>query len=644
MMEVFEREDGLAIWLPHSGAIPPMPTEIAVVRFESGKLVPAGDLVLEASIGELEMRGKEPEDLFATAVYYPPLDAEMEPLEVTFTARLGDEKTEALLQIDQVVAGRVEVSVVPERFVKGVDEEATITVRCFDAEGRPLEGTRPVLTVNVGSLDELEEIGNPGEWATRYLPSEARYPEVAVFAALLPWPSRGGPAFSVAHAVLPLAAAIDLPGEVRPRVAVTVKIAGEEFGPVISDGRGRFDVPVVVPPGHGAGRGVSVDSFGNRRETEIDLRLPQTNRVTAAVHPELLLADGESRARIIAFIVDEHGAPLAGKEPSAKAMLGTVGRLIDHGEGVYVGWYEPPSRLDDGTVVDGITVGLPGDSRSSARMELSLVSGPPARVLHSVSPPTVAAPSEEPATVELRLLDARGSPARDAIVELQARRGVFGDDGGLEAMQSIAGSGESVLAYNPPVDATGWGDAVDLWASLTPGEAPHRLIFDEGSGEMMVVDMTSRPVPGVAVRLDGERTYADERGRVGVPPKGARAVEAVLPGRLVPDWLLILEDALGRRHGFPSRRLSLESSFSIPLKEPVPVDVEAWIVRGENDERILRWRVVGGEGDRRVLVQAGNEPIRKRAGSTGEIVLDAMPAVPLMVIDVESGVSAAILE
>ncbi|MFW6369194.1 MAG: hypothetical protein ACOC0J_01275, partial [Myxococcota bacterium] len=630
-----EPPEGLAVLLPISGPIPPMPLELAVGRFRDGRLVQPGAVELKASAGSIRLLRQAAGEPLLRAVYYPP-EIFGDPVEVFIEASSGEERATAVLPLDPRAVGLVEVSVEPEVLVKSPGAEAAVLVRTLDADGNPRRSGPPRLTVNVGTVGELERGESPGEWRTTYRPGPARYPEVAVLAAFAPWTHEGSSAMAFGHAALPLPAAIDLPGEVRPRVSVQVEIAGETFGPVDSDRRGRFHVPVIVPPGHGRGFGHSVDRFGNRRQSEIDLRLPATNRMTGAVHPPRLLADGMSRARLVILTVDAYGRPCSESVPRAEAELGSVGELVGLGSGVFVGWYRAPEGVEGAETSDEIELYLEDDSRSRAELEITLLPASPARLEWTLRPEVIPAPGGA-AAVELTALDAFGSPVTGALVSARADKGALGGESGASLELTTAAGGLTGLDYHPPADPSGWEDRLEVRVGSPVGGSAASVIMDESVGSIAVVDELLRPVPGATVEVNGRRITADAHGRLGPAPEGFSLMEVDLGGFSSP--LLIVRDDRGRPYGIPGRSLSLSTEIPLPLMEPVPVDVSAELLENEEGETELHWSVTGGQGERAVSIIAGKTEAVRR-GREGRMSVALQPGEHVMVVDVETGISA----
>lgn len=614
-------EGGLQFWL---GAVEPIvapaPVALALVRLEDGALIPVGTPDLSSDVGELVALRSS--DTHVLPLLFVPPPGHTGPV----TLRAGGKVLR--LQLDPSLTGRVEVTVTPRTMTKAPDASAKVTVRVFDAAGAPVDPPRPpVVGTNVGSVGEVSEVGR-GVFEATYRPGKARYPEVAIISAFHPWPYVGSPAFAVGYAALPLSAAIELPGKTRPNVEMTIRIAGQDFGPVPSDAQGRFRVPVVVPPGHGDAISITVDKFGNRRKKKIDLGLPPTNRLAVTAHPTVLVADGYSRTQLVVFAVDRFGAPAKRAKVLLSAQRGRVTRPVRQGDGSYRAWYVAPASVGDGT--DRISVRFPGPGRSRGQVEITLVSGRLAAFSADISPSVLVAPSEGTATIRFELKGVHGSPA-DVLVEATALRGR------VEA--PVQGKGSVWTAvYAPPSSADGWTDQVTVKARPVGGTIPAFVAVDAAADLLVVVDAAYRPVGNAVVTLAGERHDAAPDGTL--PRPDLETFEVRLPGSAVPQRIHQARDTRGVLHGFPSVVIQRKAEVEVVLMEPAPVVVEAEVkVTGRRTR--LSWKVIGGDGEREVVIAVGDAALLRRQGRTGTETLEAPAGVGITVTDVGSGVSAA---
>src|SRR6266545_3056932 len=210
--------------------------------------------------------------------------------------------------------GVVEIEVRTPAPVKGRNLTIEIELAVLRAGGEPdAEATPPVVAVSSGQLRDLAPAG-PGRFHALYEPASTRHPEVAVLLALVPRCPLCPTPRAVGHAIVPLSAAIDLPGHSEPGTRTTVTVAGRTFGPGVADARGRFSIPIVVPPGARFASATSVDRSGNRRTAQLDLRLPEVDRLACAAWPRALPADGRSEASVFCVASSPAGAPASGAQ------------------------------------------------------------------------------------------------------------------------------------------------------------------------------------------------------------------------------------------------------------------------------------------------------------------------------------------
>ena len=282
-------------------------------------------------------------------------------------------------------AAKVVLSAKPENPVKGKDESAALQISVLRGGGtEDPESPLPVVRTNVGVLASIEPAG-AGRFQGRYVLPKTRYPEVAILVAFSPWPHADAVEGPFGALALPLSSAVNLPGKTEPNVEIAVEIAGQTFGPVRADAKGRFEIPVIVPPGHRWGTSVTTDRLGNRRRKKIDLRLPPTDRIACVANPLQLPADGASQARVLCVATDPFGEALSGARLVARAKLGSLTALREVAGPAYEWAYTAPASLDV-AAVDELEFDYPaGGPQSSERVTLRLARACRSRSLRSPS-------------------------------------------------------------------------------------------------------------------------------------------------------------------------------------------------------------------------------------------------------------------
>ncbi|MDF1565512.1 MAG: Ig-like domain-containing protein [Deltaproteobacteria bacterium] len=610
-----EGTGGLELWLTAPDATVTRPLDFALVRRDAeGRVVSPGEVEVEARPGRVAPLDCPDPRLRCFQLIPPPAHRG----ELLLVASAGEARVSRRLVLGPPESARIELSVEPAVLVKRPGATATVRVKVTGSSG----GVIPILSTNLGEVGPLEPEGE-GAFRATYRPSEKRYPEVAILSAFLPFPDASSPAFALAQVQLPLPAAIDLPGKTRPRVQMSVEIAGETFGPVPSDERGHFQVPVVVPPGHGEARGVSIDKLGNRRRTPIDLRLPPTNRLAATAHPRTLVADGHSMAQVVVTVIDAFGRPAEGSAPVLAVERGRLSAPEPAGVGSYRAWYTAPVGVGEG--LDRLTVTLPRDRKSKATLELRLLPGPPVTASVEVEPGVVAAPSDEQVRIQLSVQDAWGSPVAAPRVSVEAARGRVRADAPL------------ALRYLPPSTPEGWEDPLTI--RISPAREPRAVAaaIDVEAGALVLLGVGGRPVPGTELTIgEAESTRTDAQGEVPLPE--GETISLRWAGRGEDFLLHRALDLEGRPVVFPGHRRELVLTSRVILMEPEPVRVRVAIEAVGGAPALVRWSVNPDAGERRVRLQVGErEPIEQR-GLSGEWRGEAAAGELVTVTDLETGV------
>jgi hypothetical protein len=307
------------------------------------------------------------------------------------------------------VANAASVSLEKEPVVLGRTESVALTIKIDElpgTEARPLR-----LSVNVGSFGPIERVG-PGTYRTVYLPPTTRFPQVALMAV---W-RETGPDAAIDFLRVPLYGMTQIPVSARPGSEVKVEIGTQEFGPVTVGASGRTVVPVVIPPGVPEAIINVKEKSNNVTKKHAKVDVPPYNRITMAVVPHALLANGKDPARIEVFY-DLGGANLPADRLKLEASLGQA--KFQHADrGRYVYRYVPPSGTTEKEARFEVSVTGDPVTRGSIPLELGLP--PPQSVV--VNTPDSALPSDgqSHAKVSVLVFDATGLGLPQQSVELTA--------------------------------------------------------------------------------------------------------------------------------------------------------------------------------------------------------------------------------
>jgi hypothetical protein len=299
------------------------------------------------------------------------------------------------------------ISVQGGAIVLGRTESATVVIGVDEPPGtaeRPLR-----LAVNVGAFSEPVRIG-PGKYRATYVPPPERYPQVALVAV---W-RETGPDARIDFLRIPLFGTTTVPVHGKPGALVTISTPFQTFGPVPIDRKGSARVPIVVPPNVREVQVVVADRGGVATRKTVALEVPHYNRLTAALVPYAVLADGKDQVRLHVFY-DLDGGGRAPEKVTVRATAGaaTFERTM---QGRYLYGYVAPAATAAAEVKFAVTID--GDTSARARAAVRVGLPPPSRVV--VKPPSqpVAAGSQasQPVSVLVMSAEGLGLPAKVDVV------------------------------------------------------------------------------------------------------------------------------------------------------------------------------------------------------------------------------------
>jgi hypothetical protein len=517
-------------------------------------LAPDGELVAVRGAAELSAEGATVEPggrgLFRVV-----------PREGVTSVRLHSGGATALAPVEAPPA-EIAIGVSPPAPVKGRDR--TVALELVVRAGAEDDPRPPEIVASSGRVRDVVRTA-PGRFRATYEPALTRHPEVAVLLALVPrCPSCATPR-AVGRAIVPVSAAIDLPGRSEPGVRTTVIVAGRSFGPAVGDARGRFTVPVVVPPGARFGIADSVDAIGNHRRTEIDLQLPPVDRLACAAWPRAIPADGRSTATIWCVASGSAGEPAADARLVLSAGEGELTEPAPLRGALQRATFRAP-RGGGGREV-AVSAAFPdGGPASADRIALRLATGPPTAIGAVVAGEPVALGATVPAE----------TAARDANGDLVGRpAGPPGSADGFVAPDRF-------VARRTPGD---YVQQAPLVFALAPGAEVSSLALRR-EGESWIAEartVDGRPAAGVALRFgSGAAATTDERGEARAPVTGRRETVRAENGARAAGF-----------EGFapPARPFEIAGTVPVALRPPAPVDVSARVEGG-----VLRWRIVDPDG------------------------------------------------
>lgn len=293
--------------------------------------------------------------------------------------------------------------------VLGKTESVPITIRVDEPPGAELRPLR--LAVNVGSFSEPTRLG-PGKYRAIYIPPSTRFPQLALVAV---W-RETGPDAPIDFLRFPLFGSTRISVTTQRGAQVRAQVGFDDFGPFTADAKGVANIPVAVPPEVLSANLAITDTTGVVVKKTVPVSVPTYNRLTAALVPHAVVADGNSWVRLdVLYALG--GAAVPADRIRVRPSVGSATIQSALG-GRYVFRYVPPAGTPAGSVSFAITVD--GDPVARAGAKLTLGLPPPAKLL--LRPPSLplAAGSGETAPVSLLVMDSAGLGLGDQRAEITA--------------------------------------------------------------------------------------------------------------------------------------------------------------------------------------------------------------------------------
>lgn len=314
----------------------------------------------------------------------------------------------------------------PSRIVLGEVKRVMFSVVAPEPPGplRPLRAS-----VNVGSLGEVERQGE-GKYQIAYRPPKKKYPQVAIVAI---W-RETGPDAPVAFFRVPLLGRAKVPVTTSRNARVSVDVDGETFGPFKANARGRAQLLLVVPPGVTTAKITAVR--GKKTETaDLALPVPPYNRLTQAVVPHAIIADGVSRARVHVYYDTVGARRIKSSDVSVTAAVGDVAPMRRNKGPVFSTTYTAPPGTPDQVVE--FVASIANDDKSRATASVSLGRQVAASVKLVLSHERLLANGKERASLDIIVLDRLGLGVPGADLDVKVEPVVEVKGGTLGKMKSV---------------------------------------------------------------------------------------------------------------------------------------------------------------------------------------------------------------
>ncbi len=313
-----------------------------VVTDEQGQLAPdASFRGSSVDTGGLSSWTQVGQGVWTTQYTIPPVSEAMQVL-VDVQVKVGREKATRGFPLQVVPSGgvRLAMQATPEQMVIGTDQTAVLTFTAVDAAGAPADGLDLAVEASVGDVGAVSALGG-GTYRAEYTAPEGKRPAMVIVAVA----DRAAPERNFGFFPLPLVGAVDWKIEAgAPLVPVGMDVAGQAFGPVVTDDAGVAMVPIRVPPGVAQGTAYKVDAEGNPAEpVVVDLRTPPSKRLKIMPTLAYVPGNGVDAIPIYLFALGPDAAPSADAPIQLHASDGTFTSVGHLGGGIYQAVYVPPA-------------------------------------------------------------------------------------------------------------------------------------------------------------------------------------------------------------------------------------------------------------------------------------------------------------
>ncbi len=279
-----------------------------------------------------------------TAEYVVPSVTGSYTAQLTVKVKVGKQAAEAVFPLAVVPPDslRFTLQATPEEIVLGTHQASTLVLNAIDATGQPVEGLQLGVRASIGTVGEVQVLGN-GAYVVQYSPPpEQKTPALAIVSVV----DLARPETAYGFFPLPLVGAVTWPVDTgAPLTVVGMTVGERQFGPVAADANGLASVPIEVPPGVASATAYAFDAEGNpTNPAPVDLKLRPYKRLAMAQPPPEYPGDGQLGMPVYLFVVDPLGQPMTSDPPlQIDATSGAFTALNRLAPGVFQAIYVPPA-------------------------------------------------------------------------------------------------------------------------------------------------------------------------------------------------------------------------------------------------------------------------------------------------------------
>ncbi len=305
-----------------------------------------------------------------TAVWVPPAVTEAATVELSLKGSAQSGRW--AVQVVPPVAATVSAAANPSSIVLGQQKTATLSLKLDGSSSGALTAR-----ASSGAVANVTNLGG-GTFSALYTPPDVNYPHLS----LITFSDPRAPGALYGYTAMPLSGNVPYPVRATANASVILVVGDREFGPFPTDASGSAKVPIEVPPGVTTATLKTVVN-GKTTESTLDLKVPESRRISMIPGPAAAPADGATAVPLRAVVVDAKGGADAGARVHFTASSGTVTEATHEGNGVYTASWTPAYANSASTARVSVSIeGEPG--MQSDAMEIPLTPALPQNLSLSV--------------------------------------------------------------------------------------------------------------------------------------------------------------------------------------------------------------------------------------------------------------------
>ncbi len=334
----------------------------------------------------------------------------------TFLVQTDESKKSFAIEIVPAEGLTIKVINKPEYILAGEKEHYQVSLHVHGLDKKPISQARLYFQTNIGTIKDIRDLGS-GKYSAKYIPPSQRYPQTAMLIVR----AEGEKQYGINWIRIPIYGQTVLAAETESNSMIKIRVADREFGPFPADQEGKFEAPIVVPPGYTVAQATVTDESGNVTEKTLDLGIPSFPRLLMSAYPPKVTSDGRSRARIYVFCLDGQGNP-SKEKISLTATKGSLSAPLTVAPGISRAIFSPPNSEKKQNVSLHVH-----SEKIKKTVNIKLTPGRfHSRMTLEASPQILTADGHSTAKLKIKLYDDSGTGMSGEDIQLKVDKGSLG--------------------------------------------------------------------------------------------------------------------------------------------------------------------------------------------------------------------------